>query len=65
MILTVIELLAGLVVIGTATIICGVRYFHLPSKALTIAFLLTAASWFAFLVAAISATVILLVVPQF
>jgi len=65
MILTVVELLAGLVLIGTATIICGVRYFHLPTKVLTIAFALTAASWFAFLVAAISATVILLVTPSF
>jgi hypothetical protein len=65
MILTLVELLAGLVLIGTATIICGVRYFHLPTKALTIAFALTAASWFAFLVAAISATVILLVTPSF
>ena len=65
MILTIVEFLAGLVLIGTATIICGVRYFHLPSKVLTVAFALTAASWFAFLVAAISATVILLVVPSF
>jgi hypothetical protein len=65
MILTLVELLAGLVLIGTTTIICGVRYFHLPTKVLTIAFALTAASWFAFLVAAISATVILLVTPSF
>jgi hypothetical protein len=63
MILTVVELLAGLVLLGTATIIGGVRYFNLSSKVLTIAFALTAASWFAFLVAAISATVILLVFP--
>jgi hypothetical protein len=65
MILTVVEFLAALVLIGTATIICGVRYLHLSSKVLTIAFALTAASWFAFLVAAISATIILLVVPSF
>jgi hypothetical protein len=65
MILTVVELLAGMVLLGTATIIGGVRYFNLSSKVLTIAFALTAASWFAFLVAAISATVIMLVVPSF
>jgi len=64
MILTVVEVLAGLVLLGTATIIAGVRYFNLSSKVLTIAFALTAASWFAFLVAAISATVIMLVVPS-
>ena len=64
MMLTVVELLAGLVLVGTATIIGGVRYFNLSSKVLTIAFALTAASWFAFLVAAISATVILLVVSS-
>ena len=58
MILTVVEFLAGLVLVGTATIIGGVRYFSLSSKLLTVAFALTAASWFAFLVAAISATVI-------
>jgi hypothetical protein len=64
MILTVVEFLAGLVLVGTATIIGGVRYFNLSSKVLTIVFALTAASWFAFLVAAISATVILLVVSS-
>ncbi len=64
MLLTIVELLAGLVLLGTATIIGGVRYFNLSSKVLTIAFALTAASWFAFLVAAISATVIMLVVPS-
>ena len=63
MILTLVELLAGLVLLGTATIIGGVRYFNLSSKVLTIAFALTAASWFAFLVAAISATVILVLIP--
>ena len=64
MILTLVELLAGLVLVGTATIIGGVRYVRLPTKVLTIAFALTAASWFAFLIAAISATVILLVTPS-
>ena len=64
MILTVVELLAALVLVGTVTIIAGVRYFNLSSKVLTIAFAITAASWFAFLVAAISATVILLIVPS-
>ena len=63
MILTVVEFLAGLVLVGTATIIGGVRYLNLSSKVLTIAFALTAASWFAFLVAAISATVILVLIP--
>ena len=64
MILTVVEFLAGLVLVGTATIIGGVRYLNLSSKVLTVAFALTVASWFAFLVAAISATVILLLVPS-
>jgi hypothetical protein len=63
MILTVVEFLAALVLVGTATIIGGVRYLNLSSKVLTIAFALTAASWFAFLVAAISATVILVLIP--
>ena len=52
MILTVVEFLAVLVLVGTATIIGGVRYLNLSSKVLTIAFALTAAFWFAFLVAA-------------
>ena len=64
MMLTVVEFLAGLVLVGTATIIGGVRYLNLSSKVLTFVFALTAASWFAFLIAAISATVILLVVPS-
>jgi hypothetical protein len=64
MIIMIVGALACLVLLGSATIICGVRYFHLPSKVLTIAFALTAASWFAFLIAAISATVILLGVPS-
>jgi hypothetical protein len=41
-----------------------VRYFNLPAQVLTIAFALTAASWFAFLVTLISATIILLGVPS-
>jgi hypothetical protein len=64
MILTIVGALACLVLIGSATIICGVRYFNLPARILTIAFALTAASWFAFLIAAISATVILLGAPS-
>jgi len=64
MILTVVEFLAGLVLLGTATIIGGVRCFNLSSKVLTIAFALTAVSWFAFLVTGISAMVIMLVVPS-
>jgi len=64
MIFTIVGALAFLVLSGSATIIYGVRYFHLSSRVLTIAFAVTAASWMAFLIAAISATVILLVPPS-
>jgi hypothetical protein len=64
MIMTIVGALACLVLLGSAIIICGVRYFNLPAQVLTIAFALTAASWFAFLVAVISATIILLGVPS-
>ncbi len=64
MILTIVGVLAALVLLGSATIIGGVRYFHFPPQFLTIAFALTAASWLAFLIAAISATVILLGLPR-
>jgi hypothetical protein len=64
MILTIVGALAFLVLLGSATIIWGVRYLRLPPKALTIAFALTAASWLAFLIAAIGATVILLGFPS-
>jgi hypothetical protein len=60
MLFTIIGALALIVLIGSATMICGVRYFNLPSRVLTIAFALTAASWMAFLIAAISAIVLLL-----
>ena len=40
------------------------RTSHVPSKAITVAFALTAASWFAFLIALIGATVILLALPR-
>jgi hypothetical protein len=60
MIFTIVGALAFLVLSGSATIIYGVRYFHFSSRQLTIAFAITAASWMAFLIAAISATIILL-----
>jgi hypothetical protein len=64
MIFTIVGALAFLVLVGSATVICGVRYFNLPARVLTIAFALTAASWMAFLIAVISATVILFVLPS-
>jgi hypothetical protein len=64
MILTVVGVLAFLVLLGTATIIWGVRYLRFPPRILTVAFALTAASWLAFLIAAIGAMVILLGLPS-
>jgi hypothetical protein len=64
MILIVVAALAVFVLLGSATIIWGVPYFRLPQRVLTVAFALTAASWLAFLIAAISATVILLGIPN-
>ena len=64
MMLQIVGALAFLVLLGSTTIIFGVRYNILPSRALPIAFALTAASWLAFLIAAISATVILLGLPS-
>ena len=49
--------LALLVVLGSVTIVWGVRRFHLPTQITTIAFAITAASWIAFLVTTISLTV--------
>ena len=56
--------LALLVLIGSATIIWGVRYVRIPPNVVTIAFALTAASWLAFLIAAIGAVVVLLGFPS-
>jgi hypothetical protein len=64
MIFTIVGALAFLVLVGSTTVICGVRYFNLPARVLTIAFALTAASWMAFVIAVISATVILFVLPS-
>jgi hypothetical protein len=64
MILTIVGVLAFLVLLGSAIIIYGVRYLKLPAQVLSVAFALTAASWLAFLVAAISAVVILLGAPS-
>jgi hypothetical protein len=64
MLVTIVAILALLVLLGSATIIWGVRYFRFPPKVLTIAFALTAASWLAFLVAAIGAIILLLGVPS-
>lgn len=44
--------------------IYGARQARLPSKALTITFALTAASWLAFLIVAIGAILILLALPR-
>jgi hypothetical protein len=64
MILQIVGALAFLVLLGSTTIIFGVRNNLFPSKVLPIAFALTAASWLAFLIAAISATIILLALPS-
>lgn len=50
-------ILALLVVLGSVTIVWGVRRFQLPTQITTIAFAITAASWVAFLVTTISFTV--------
>ena len=64
MILTIVGVLALLVLLGSAMIIWGVRYFGFPPRVLTITFALTAASWLAFLIAAIGASIILLGIPS-
>ena len=64
MIVTIVGILALLVLAGSLFIIYGVRYARFPAKALTIAFALTAASWLAFLIAAIGAIVFLLALPR-
>jgi hypothetical protein len=64
MILSIVGILAFLVLLGSTTIIWGVRHFRFPSKLLAIMFALTAASWLAFLIAAIGAIVILIGAPR-
>jgi len=64
MILKIVGALAFLVLFGSTTIIFGVRNNLFPARALPIAFALTAASWLAFLIAAIGATIILLGLPS-
>ena len=49
---------------GSLFVIYGARQGSWPTRTLTIAFALTAASWLAFLIAAIGATVILLALPR-
>jgi len=60
MLLVIEGALVILVLIGSATMIWGVRRFHLPTKILVVAFALTAASWLALLIATISITVMAL-----
>jgi hypothetical protein len=60
MMLVIVGTLALLVLIGSVTMIWGVRRFKLSSVALAVAFALTAASWLAFLIATISITAITL-----
>ena len=64
MILKIVGALAVLVLLGSSTMILGVRNNLFPSKALPIAFALTAASWFAFLIVAIGAIIVLLGLPS-
>lgn len=62
--LQLVGLLAVLVMLGSLVLIYGARQARMPAKALTVTFALTAASWLAFLIAAIGATVTLLALPQ-
>ncbi len=62
--LLIVGLLACLVLTGSLFMIYGARQARLPARALTIAFALTAASWLAFLIAAIGVTLILLALPR-
>jgi len=61
---TIVGALALLVLIGSLTLIWGTRRFKLSSIALAVAFALTAASWVAFLIAAISFTAIRLAISS-
>lgn len=54
----------ALVVLGSVTIVWGVRHFQLSSRTLAFTFALTAVSWLAFLVTTISFTVKLLVLSN-
>lgn len=58
MMVTIVGMLALCVCIGILTLIWGARRFNLPSIVLVVAFALTAASWLAFLITAISFTAI-------
>jgi hypothetical protein len=60
MMFVIVGTLALLVLIGSVTMIWGVRRFKLSSVALAVAFALTVASWLAFLIATISITAITL-----
>lgn len=53
-----------LVVAGSATIVWGVRHFHLSARTLAFTFAVTAASWVALLVLTISFTVKVFVFPN-
>jgi hypothetical protein len=53
-----------LVIAGSATIVWGVRHVHLSSRMLALTFAVTAASWVALLVLAISFTVKVFVFPN-
>jgi hypothetical protein len=65
MIVPIVGMLAVFVLIGSVFLVYGARRTsHVPSKAITVAFALTAASWLAFLIALIGATVILLALPR-
>ena len=65
MIVPIVGMLAVFVLIGSMFLVYGARRAsQVPSKAITVAFALTAASWFAFLIALIGATVILLALPR-
>ncbi len=64
MILQIVGALAFLVLIGSTTVIVGARNSIFPAKILPIAFAVTAASWLAFLIAAIGAAIILLSLPR-
>lgn len=64
MILTIVGLLGLLVVTGSSMVTWGVQRFRFSSRVLAIAFALTAASWLAFLVAAIVILVKPLVLPS-
>lgn len=64
MIVLIVAALATLVLAGSLFVVYGARQGSWPTRTLTIAFALTAASWLAFLIAAIGATVILLALPK-